>query len=192
MLVLYLTLIDDEKDKEKFEKIYYAYKKQMAFVAMSVVHNEADTEDIVHDVFVKVATGHMDTINRISEEIDLRNYMLKATKNTALNWKEKKKRWIYAAHKIEAEHTDINLSDERFVEYICRQVEYQRVLEAIKTLESRYRDVLYHHFVLEESVPEVSKYLNQSLSATKQQLVRGKKKLLLLLEGENESGDDKS
>lgn len=91
MLVFYLSLIDEEKDKDKFEELYHSYKNQMTYVAMSVLHNETDAEDIVHDVFVKVATRHMDTVNQFSDEVDLRNYMLKATKNTAINWKEKRK-----------------------------------------------------------------------------------------------------
>lgn len=185
--MLYLTYIEDEKDKQKFEELYHAYKKQMSLVAMAIVHNEADAEDIVHDVFLNVATRHMDTINRISNETDIRNYMLKATKNTALNWNGKQKRLIFAPKDIDVE---CQVSDDKFVEFLCQKMEYVRVLQAIKILEPKYRDVLYHHFVMEIPVPQLAKYLNQSLSTTKKQLVRGKKKLLLLLEGEREDGND--
>ena len=116
--------------------------------------------------------------------------MLKATKNTALNWKEKRKRWTFSKDEIEVEPIGFNLSDNRFIDYLCKKMEYERVLKAMKALEPRYRDVLYYHFVLEMPVREVAKYLNQSVSATKQQLVRGKKKLLVLLEGEQENGND--
>lgn len=184
MLVLYLTYIDEEKDKYKFEKIYHAYRKQMSVVAMAIVHNEADVEDIVHDVFLNVATRHMDTINRITDETDLKNYMLKATKNTAINWKTKQKRLVFSTKEVDLELPVLNLSDDKFIEYLCQKIEYNLVLDAIKVLEPKYRDVLYHHFVMEVPVPELAKYLNQSLSATKKQLVRGKKKLLLLLDGE--------
>ncbi len=190
MLALYLTFIDDERDKDKFEKIYNEYKKQMVYVALSIVHNETDAEDIVHDVFVKIATRHMNTINQILNETDLRNYLLKATKNTALNWNEKKKRMIYVPTDVEEGVIDTDLSDDRFIEYLCQKAEYECVLKAIKVLNPKYRDVLYHHFVMEIPVPQLAKYLNQSVSATKQQLVRGKKKLLLLLEGEKENGND--
>lgn len=188
--MLYLTYIDDEKDKQKFEELYHAYKKQMSLVAMSIVHNEVDAEDIVHDVFLNVATRHMDTINRISDETDIRNYMLKATKNTALNWNGKQKRLVFAPKDMDVEYQASEISDDKFVEHLCQKIEYERVLQAIKVLEPKYRDVLYHHFVMEIPVPQLAKYLNQSLSATKKQLVRGKKKLLLLLEGEQEDGND--
>lgn len=190
MLVLYLTYIDDENDKQKFEKLYHAHRKQMAAVAMAIVHNETDVEDIVHDVFLNIATRHMDTINRITDETDLRNYMLKATKNTAINWKTKQKRLVFSIKEVDVELSVLDLSDDKFIEYLCQKIAYNRVLEAIKVLEPKYRDVLYHHFVMEVPVPQLAKSLNQSLSATKKQLVRGKKKLLLLLEGEQENGND--
>lgn len=189
MLGLYLLLIDDKKDKDKFEELYHSYKKQMAYVAMSVVHNETDSEDIVHDVFEKIAIRHMDTINQISNEIDLRNYLLKATKNTAINWVDKKKNRGCLISEREISQVGSDLSNDKFIEHLCNKMEYERVLVAMKALEPRYRDVLYYHFVLEMSVAEVAKYLDQSISATKQQLVRGKKKLLLLL-GEKENGND--
>lgn len=192
MLVLYLTYIDDEKDKEKFEKLYHAHKKQMSLVAMAIVHNESDVEDIVHDVFLTIATRHMDTINRITDETDLRNYMLKATKNTALNWNVKQKRLVYATNEVDVELPVLDMSDDKFIEFLCQKIEYERVLQTIKILEPKYRDVLYHHFVMEIPVPELAKSFNQSLSATKKQLVRGKKKLLLLLGEEQENGNDKS
>ncbi|MBQ2900330.1 MAG: sigma-70 family RNA polymerase sigma factor [Agathobacter sp.] len=190
MLVLYLTYIDSEEDKEKFERLYDTYKKQMAIVAMAIVHNEVDVEDIVHDVFLNVATRHIDTINRITDETDLRNYMLKATKNTALNWIKKGKRLVYTTNERNVEPIVFGLSDDTFIEFLCHQIEYARVLDAIKKLEPKYRDVLYQHFVMEIPVPQLAKSKNQSLAATKKQLVRGKKKLLVLLEGEKENGND--
>ena len=184
MLVLYLSLIDEEDNKQKFEIIYHSYRKQMAMVAMSIVQNQADAEDVVHDVFVNIATKYMETVKRISDEADLRNYLLKATKNTALNWKKKKQRWIFFIDGEDREIDRYEPSDEKFIEYLCEKMEYNRVLEAMKMLEPKYRDVLYYHFVMEVPVPELAKNLNQSLAATKKQLVRGKKRLLQLLEEE--------
>ena len=187
MLVLYLSLIDEEDKKQKFEVIYRSYRKQMAIVAMSIVQNQADAEDVVHDVFVNIATKYMETVKSISNETDLRNYLLKATKNTALNWKKKKQRWSFSIDDGDRQILENGrgaLSDDKFIEYLCEKMEYTRVLEAMKILEPKYRDVLYYHFVMEVPVPELAKYLNQTLPATKKQLVRGKKKLLQLLEEE--------
>lgn len=190
MLVLYMTMIDEENDKSRFELLYHTYRKQMAFVAMAVVHNEVEAEDIVHEVFLNIATRHMNIVNQIADETDLRNYMLKATKNTALNWKKKQKRLMFLAQEEDMEFFVSDISDEGFINYLCEKIEYEHVLDALKRLEPKYREVLYYHFVLEIPVPQTAKTLNQSLSATKKQLVRGKKKLLELLEGGKKNVND--
>ena len=88
MLALYLAFLD-ENDKQLFERIYYTYRKQMLVVARTILQNESDSEDAVHEVFLKIATKHMGIIKSIELETDIRNYLLKATKNTALNIKKK-------------------------------------------------------------------------------------------------------
>ena len=183
MLVLYLTYFDEEKDKKKFEELYYAYRKQMTMVALAIVHHQSEAEDIVHEVFLNIAIRYMNTINRINDETDLRNYLLKATKNTALNWVNKHKRILYR-EKEALESQTSSIDDDVFLEYICQQMEYKRVLLATQKLETKYRDVIYYHYILEIPVSQVASMLNQSISATKKQLVRGKKKLLKILEEE--------
>ena len=186
MLVLYMTYIEEEQEKKSFEQLYNAYRKQMTSVAMSVVYSQTDAEDIVHEVFLNIASKHMKTIRKIADERDLRNYMLKTTKNTALNWKKKHSRLVFFERDVNDEKQELELTDDAFVEYLCEKMEYERVIGAIKRLDHKYQTVLYYHFVMEIPVPQVAKALNQSLSTTKKQLVRGKKKLLQLL-GEVES-----
>lgn len=181
MLVLYTTYIEEKQEKRKFEQLYYAYRKQMMSVAMAVVYSQADAEDIVHEVFLNIAAKHMNTVREIADERDLRNYMLKSTKNTALNWKKKHRRLVFFEKDVDDAEQALELTDDKFVEYLCEKMEYERVVEAIKQLDSKYQNVLYYHFVMEIPVPQVAKSLNQSLSTTKKQLVRGKKKLLQLL-----------
>ena len=73
------------------------------------------------------------------------------------------------------------LSDDIFLEVICNRVEAENVTKVIKRINEKYRDVLYYHFVMGLTVPETAKSLHQTISATKKQLVRGKKMLLKML-----------
>lgn len=84
------------------------------------------------------------------------------------------------------------LTDNTFIDVICDKIEYDKVIEAINLLNERYRDVLYCHFVIEMTVPETAKYLEQSVDTTKKQLLRGKKMLLSLLNntGVESNGDE--
>ena len=100
--------------------------------------------------------------------------MLKATKNTAINWDKK--------HQKEKSNVKLDdcekLSDDDFIERLDIGNTYNRVVEAILSLDEKYRDVLYYHFVCEMSVNNISDLLGRKTSTVKQQLVRGKKILL--------------
>ncbi len=183
MLALYLAYLDDENDKKKFENIYLSYRKQMVTLAISLLGNETDAEDIVGDVFLRIAQKNWDVVRGIENKTDLRNYLLKATKNTCLNSIKTKKRENLSLNSVtEFDINGIeNLSDDEFLDMICNKFEYDKVVEAIRLLNETYRDVLYYHYILELTVPQTAKSLNQSLTATKQQLVRGKKLLLSLI-----------
>lgn len=185
MLIFCLTFIDDFDDKKLFENLFYSYRKQMVYLAMSYIHNQDDAEDIVQDVFLNIAQRQMSIIKTIKNDEDIRNYLLKATKNKTLNRiRDKKKDNVYIDSLLELSNN--NISDGEFIDEICNQSEYQQVISAIESLDEIYRNSLYYYFVLELPIKEVAKILNQSISTTKKQLVRGKKKLLSLLETKGE------
>ena len=147
------------------------------------MNNNHDAEDVVEEVFLRIAQKYFDVVRSIKDETDLRNYLLKAAKNTAINKsKSKKKENTSLDTIVEYNMTDIEeLSDDSFMEFLCNKIDYDQIVEAIKSLSEKYRDVLYYHFVMELTVPQTAKVLNQSTSTTKKQLVRGKKMLLSLL-----------
>ena len=185
MLALYMSFIDDEAHRRLFEEIYLNYRKQMLLVARSVLGNDSDAEDIVHDVFLKIAKKHMARISKIEKDTDLRNYLLKATKHTALDHLHKHRRERIAADaELEAVVPDVvDLTDDAFVEKICNNIEYERIVSAITSLKDIYREVMYYHFVMDLSVPEVAKLMDCKVSTVKQRLVRGKKILYAQLFG---------
>lgn len=184
MLTLYLAYLDNERDKELFADIYYSYRKQMVTMAMQVVKDPEEAEDIVEDVFLRIAQKYFDIVRNIDNQTDLRNYLLKATQNTAINkFHSKKKENTSLDTILEYNMNDIEeLSDDTFIESLCNRLDYDQIVEVIASLSEKYRDVLYYHFVMELTVPETAKLLNQSVCTTKKQLVRGKKMLLSLLE----------
>lgn len=190
MLALYMSFIDDDAHRRLFEEIYISYRKQMFLVARSVLGNDSDAEDIVHDVFLKIAKKHMARISKIEKDTDLRNYLLKATKHTALDHLRKHRRERIAAdEKFEADMDNITgVTDEAFVEKICNNIEYERIVSAIASLKDIYIEVMYYHFVMDLSVPEVAKLMDCKVSTVKQRLVRGKKILCAQLFG-GESND---
>lgn len=54
-MMVYLMMIDSPEDQSKFEKLYLEYRDIMYQVAYSLLRNEFDAEDAVHQAFVKIA-----------------------------------------------------------------------------------------------------------------------------------------
>ncbi len=180
MLMFYMSLIDDAEDQAIFEKIYLGYRKQMFFLANSILEHREDAEDAVHEVFLRIATRHMATIRKITDSTDLRNYLLKATKNTCLN--HCKKRGNTSVSLDTEEHNYMlgvpELSDQAFLELIYSKIEAERIQAQILALPQPYQEVLYYHFVLELSSSDIAKELGWKVPTVKKQLTRGKRKLL--------------
>lgn len=53
-MFIYLAIIDSPEGKLKFEVIYERYKGLMFYTANSVLGDTRDSEDIVHDAFLKI------------------------------------------------------------------------------------------------------------------------------------------
>lgn len=183
MLALYLAYLDDENDKKLFEEIFYAYRKQMVTLALSILNNENDAEDAVHNVFLRIAQKNWNTVRTIENKTDLRNYLLKATKNASLNFIKIKNRDNVSLDSIvvfDLYDSEL-LSDDSFIDTICTKIEYDIMIEAIKSLDDKYRNVIYYHLVMELPIIKTAQLLGQTVAATQKQLFRGKKMLLSLL-----------
>ena len=166
----------------------------MVTLALSILGKKEDAEDAVSKVFVRIAEKNWDVVRGIKSDTDLRNYLLKATKNTSLNMIKARKKENVSLDTISEYYLEgiEELSDDSFLEVICNRVEAEKVKKTILQMNEKYRDVLYYHFVMGLTVPETAKSLNQTVAATKKQLVRGKKMLLKMLgiEGVETNGNE--
>ena len=136
----------------------------------------------------------MKFIQSLTEPEDVRNYLLKATKNSALNELNRKSRSHVSIEDIlKRDLEDVpDLTDDSFIELLCTKAEYDKVVQALLSLDNPYRDIMYYHFVMELSVPDAAKRLGRNTATAKKQLVRGKKLLLskLGIRGDLEHVDD--
>lgn len=194
MLSLYLAYMDNDDDKKLFEEMFFDYRKQMVSYAAFVLNNEKDSEDAVHNVFLSIAKSTWDTVKAIDNPVDLRNYLLKATKHASINIIKSNKKENVSLDTISEYDFDVtdNISDDEFITSICERIEYKEIIECISKLSEKYKNALYYHFVLELSINDTAKSLNQTIAATQKQLVRGKKMLLNLLgiKGDENNGNE--
>lgn len=128
MLMFYMSLIDNDDDRAKFEILYNKYRKRMVSIAFSVLKNKEDAEDAVHDTFIKIARN-MQSIGEPDSSETL-SYVLKATKNNAINLSQKN-----ATRNKHIQLEDVeNISDEQFLEKFHIRENYEEVVKAIRSL----------------------------------------------------------
>ena len=53
-----LLLIETTEDKITFEKLYKNIYRKLLFTAQKILHSQQDAEDIVHDVFARIAKDY--------------------------------------------------------------------------------------------------------------------------------------
>ena len=186
MLLFYLSAISNADGKRTLEYYYVTYRRQMFYAAHSVLRNERDAEDAVHNAFLGIAK-HIDVLLDANEE-DGKCYCIKAAKNAALNIARKNKSIPETVNSDDL----YDLPDEKSLGDMLAHMEYEEILAAVKSMDDVYRDVLYLHYVMDMPVKQISDVLNRKMSTVKQQLVRGKKMLILkLTEEEVMTGYDK-
>lgn len=172
MLVFYLSLIENEKEKRQFEDVYFAYKNQMYLLALKLLNNKHDAEDVVHDVFCSIATSHMDIITNAECEKDVRNYLLKSVKNASISLIRKRK--IRSDYENMKRKEKVELSDNEFLNRLCNKMEADSLMKVMAELDKKYQEVLYYRFVLGLSTAETAQILERPANTIKIQISRAK------------------
>lgn len=187
--IIYADLIDDIGNLARFDEIYEEYHQQMFFRANQILKDKYEAEDAVQDAFIGIARN-MKTIKTITNQQDLFYYLMRTAENAAYNRTRQTRHYTAAIPLDDVPH----VSDRSFWDTICTKMDYECLIKLISELPKTYREVLYYHFVMEFSIPEVARSLDIKLSTTKQRLVRGKKLLVhkIKQEGSLYYGNDES
>ena len=82
-MIMYMSLIDNEYDKIKFEDIYGKYKKMMFWIANQILNDERDIEEVVQDSFIKIIRN-LDKIEKINSK-KTKSFISIIVKNTAID-----------------------------------------------------------------------------------------------------------
>ncbi len=164
-------------DREKLALLYDRYKNRMYITACKILKDPYLAEDAVHNAFVAILknigkTGDPDSISTAS-------YCLKAARSAALNMVKKAGREVPVAYSEE----DIR-SDESLLDEICSEENYQAIVKAIEALDEKYRDVLSLYYLNGLNVREIGGILCRKETTIKQQLARGRRKLIEIIEQE--------
>lgn len=164
-------LLKSETEKTALELIYEKYRNRMYIAAYRVLKNPQMAEDAVHDTFVALSKNTEKL--RDVDSLYTASYVVKAARNTALNAVKKNRE----DKLVSLDEFDL-AEDESVLERICSEENYNIIVSSILALSEKYRDVLSLYYLNELTVSEIALSLSRKESTVKQQLVRGRRKLI--------------
>ena len=173
MLALYLSMLDTQEDKDKFEYYYNTYRNSMYKVAFGILHNSYDAEDAVHEAFLCIA-NKFDLISTLPV-IKLKSYFVIIIRNTSLN--------IYNRNKKIGERSEVIDSNDIPVEInFFDKIDYDTLMGMIAQLPEINRDAISLFYVQQLSVKDIAKVLGTSEIVIYKRIDKGKKYLKEILE----------
>lgn len=170
VMLCYLMLIDNEEERQKFKKIYITYRMKLQYVAVSILKDSHEAENIVHDTFLTI----IDNLDKI-DEIECNktwNYIVTILKNKCFNYIKKQKR----CDVVDTEMLEVFEENTEDIVSEILQKEMMSVLQkSIQQLKYPYKEVIYLQYYNELSSKEIGKILGISAENVRQIAKRAKK-----------------
>lgn len=171
LLAVILSSVEMNADEtNKVEAIYNKYKNILYYKALNIVKKETDAEDILQEAFIKIAKNIKAVKNIDSKETA--SFLIVIVKNTAYDYIRKTSKKA----EFSLEETQM-LADEKALDNLVGNIEYQEIVAIISNIPSPYNEVLYLHYVKEYSIKQTADLLDKKIATVKMQLVRGKRVL---------------
>jgi len=172
MLIYYLSLLDTEDEKERFEQIYNIHRDLMFYAAKRILKDESLAEDAVHSAFLKII-NHLDKIEDINCH-KTKAFLVIVVENTAKDIYNKQKKYSLPLDSFE---TDL-LFSQNFEESVIAQISLSELVNNIKSLPDIYEDILTMHFIYDLTYKEISKILKISEPNVRKRIQRARQLLL--------------
>ena len=172
MLLTYLAMIDTDEDQSLFEEIYFAYRKQMIYIANEVLHDYALAEDAVQDALLGIAK-RIEKLRDLTED-RRKAYVLTAAKNAAINIYTKEQ--SVSKRQIEYAYAESVAVDDAFLR-LDQDGVVRTLMKIIAAMPTASRDVLLYRYVEEMSCAEISAVLGKTTRTVSKQLTRARRSL---------------
>jgi RNA polymerase sigma factor (sigma-70 family) len=173
-----LKIIEQVKqgDLLSFRLLVDKYKTMAYNIAIQVVRNNEDAEEVTQDAFLKI----FQSISNFKGESKFSTWFYKVVFNMAVSKTRKKK--IETSNIDEVQVSDKEVANTYEVYSKLEQVERtEQLKKAISKLKEEESTIITLFYLNENSIEEISEITNFSISNVKVKLFRARKKLLLFL-----------
>lgn len=154
-------------DNHYIEKVIEKHLNMLLQIAYHNLKYTSDADDIVQEVFIKLLS-----CSDFKDEVYLKSWLIRVTINLCKDynksaWRKKTEQLIEITEIIEP----------------IQEVSHE-ILEEVRKLPVKYRNIIYLYYFQEYTVPEISKIFEKNINTVQSQLNRARKKLkTILLEG---------
>ena len=166
-----IQLLREGDRKAQFE-VYQRYAKAMLNTAFRIVHSETEAEDVLQEAFVDAFTG----IHRFKGEATFGAWLKRIVINKSIDAIKKRKLDLTPLedyHQAVGEETEDNSYDPDWT--------FDEVRQGIEKLPEGFRLVLSLYLIEGYSHEEIARIMDISISTSKSQYHRAKKKLRKIL-----------
>jgi RNA polymerase sigma factor (sigma-70 family) len=161
---------------EALERIYEKYKKDMLILAVALLHNMSDAEDVVHDVMV----SFVQALEKFRLTGSLKAFLLTCVANRARN--ANKVKYLRASESNPEEHVSSD-EDNPSVTILCNE-QLQQLSKAMSELPYEQCEVIILHFQAGMTFKKIAVSLGVSVNTIKSRYRYGLDKLKVILEQE--------
>ena len=151
MLYIYLSSLNTDEEKNYFEEIYLNYRQKMYGIAYSILHNAQDSEDAVHQAFLKMADNFQKILSIPRQELP--SYIVIIIRNISINIYNKNKKAAERSAELPEDQTAIDIN-------FFGNIDYEQLVSVISHLPDKYKDILILHYINDFSCKEISKMLD--------------------------------
>jgi len=155
-------------------ELYRRYAKGMYHVALRIVKNERDAEDVMQEGMMKA----FEKMNQFRQEVPFGAWLKRIMVNQSIDWYKKNKlnTWedVETTLYITPDETEDDILDNQ-------QIKVQEVLEALNRLKDNYRMIVTLIFIEGYDQEEVCEILNISSANCRTLLSRAKEQLRVQL-----------
>ncbi len=171
----YINLII-EGNSNAFSVLVDRYKDLVFSLALKMVKNREEAEEVAQDTFIKV----FKSLNQFKGDSKFSTWIYKVTYNTCLDRLKKHKREQYVVS-IDEYNTNQIKSLDNALDAMEDKERIQAIQECIELLPSDDAFLLTLFYFEEQSLEEISKVVNLTTNNVKVKLFRSRKKLTTIL-----------
>lgn len=137
MLTLYLSMLDEESDKDDFAALYERCKGRALHLALALVRERALAEDAVHEGFLYLAENYQRLSRKYTQGLD--GYFFQCVECRAKNILRTRKREASFDAQNDFPSLAVDVNPEM---QIAAQARLEQVVAIIQGLPEKYRSVL--------------------------------------------------